>query len=418
MQTYLGSWLDAIRLDPAPIQEESPVGGPRVAHAVRIVHDGLMKANGTRCVPSAGAVHPYDVLVLSEDVLFRVDLTRRECFRLPVVPTALTRQLGTDADHVILLTRPWLSMRKYGPRGYLYTQLDAGHAATNLLGVAMGRGTAELRLRAPRAAVRGLLEDLLPFREVHSVLSIAPGRSQDVLPVRGHRAESRGELESYCWSLVPPSDDDDVAGPVTTDEIVRTYLPDDLCIRPDEWLNLARDRLSCKEFSTRPAPRSALIDVLGALRTALPTDQPAPDGGLRLTVALAPGAAADALRRAFPGGDVRVAGELGDPDLVTRLCMGQRHLGPSQALVLFHTRPSNLRDSLFRAAAAAQLIYLGAARSGLAVTAVGGFAGAELGRLAGIGYEEEVVYVVALGTDAGGGQKLDRLQVAHAHAES
>ena len=49
-----------------------------------------------------------------------------------------------DACHLLVVLRPWSSMRRYGPPGYLYALVDAAHAATNLWGVA--RGDAVLRL--------------------------------------------------------------------------------------------------------------------------------------------------------------------------------------------------------------------------------------------------------------------------------
>jgi hypothetical protein len=56
---------------------------------------------------------------------------------------AIDQESGiSNADHILLIIRPWLSMRKYGSRGYLYNHLDAGHAAVNLLG---GRTGIQLR---------------------------------------------------------------------------------------------------------------------------------------------------------------------------------------------------------------------------------------------------------------------------------
>lgn len=121
------------------------------------------KSGGPRAVPSAGALYPYEFRVLTEEAdgpaVFHVDPVRRLVFRVDGGCSADRRcepaGLRTPAPGgalVFVVGRPWLSMRKYGDRGYRYAQFDAAHVATNLLGVA-GPG-AELRLRFGRTARR------------------------------------------------------------------------------------------------------------------------------------------------------------------------------------------------------------------------------------------------------------------------
>lgn len=91
---------------------------------------GLVGTGGRRHVPSAGACYPYEVVVSSMDgrAVGRLDLVRRTV-------TAKAEDLhALEADrlrwHVI--GRPWLSMRRYARRGYLYHLIDVGHALFNL----------------------------------------------------------------------------------------------------------------------------------------------------------------------------------------------------------------------------------------------------------------------------------------------
>jgi hypothetical protein len=452
-RSFSDTWLDMLALRAAPEYRAMPLRSPRVAHAVRIVEDALTKpGSGTgRCVPSAGALFPYDVLILSEDhraedhrgpSLYRMDLDRRRCVRLPVPRTAiepvlrgLRERASGPADHLLLLSRPWLSMRKYGPRGYLYTHLDAGHAATNLLGTALGRGPATLRLRLPRQRIRDMVDGVLPFREAHSAVSVAPGVhpiAESPLSVLHQPAPSdtdwHGNLERFCWSLIPRElrDDGEPAGSVVRAPLLRAGALPGPGIGPGEWPCLAHRRSSCTRFAPGSLSSDVLIEALSGLAVELPTDLPLAGNGLRVTVAMAPGRTADACRAVLPGGDVRlvVSQRIGDPATISRLCMGQRHLGDAQVLVLLHIArrlvlagPQALREGLFRAAAAVQLIYLGATRAGVAVTAVGGFDAAALAGLAGIPRGEDVIYLVALGVAGDGARKLDRLDVANAHGE-
>ncbi len=448
-------WLRMIALEPAPQEHMVPLRDARLVRVLGLVEDALRRTGdgSRRSVPSAGALYPYDVVVVGgsgrRPQVLRPDLTRGICAALPLsgaaaadLRAALDEDGGIDgADHVVLLARPWLSMRKYGPRGHLYTQLDAGHAATSLLGTALGQGPAVLRLRVPRRRISACLDPFLPYREVHSVVSVEAARKDDqvrettVNLTSLPRRDVAESMERFCWSQIPEAlrDGGDRALPVTSAPVV---VVDDAPgglrrIGRHEWRLLTRLRQSCKRFDQQEQPADGVAAALEVITTALPTDLPdvtGGDGGVRVSVLTGPGPIADACRRRLPGGDIRLAvsDAANDPAVVTRLCLGQRHIGWAKALVMFHLRterllragrPQDVRDALFRASAAAHLIYLGAARNGVAVTAVGGFDTRALRSVAGIGDGEEAVYLMALGVEAGTGGKLDRLAVAHAHGE-
>ncbi|HET6210079.1 MAG TPA: hypothetical protein VFD94_06835, partial [Jatrophihabitans sp.] len=165
------TWLAMTSLRSAEPAGSQPVLSPDLAVAVDILSEAVHRPgpSGARRVPSAGAIFPYETLALcrtpavddsdSEWQLFRIEGALGSCTRVPAARPWLHRLAGAlpggpgfDGCYLLVLTRPWLSIRKYGPRGYLYTQLDAAHAAVNILGVALSTGLAVLHTRLPAAA--------------------------------------------------------------------------------------------------------------------------------------------------------------------------------------------------------------------------------------------------------------------------
>ncbi|WP_033256874.1 hypothetical protein [Kitasatospora phosalacinea] len=436
--------LTAIPAHPELAADTAP--GPSLAAALHVVDDGILaKGPGSvRSVPSAGAIFPYDVLVLDRSgpgpaVLYRLNLDRRLCVRTAAgapLAEALAGTTGSDRSVLVLLAvRPWLSIRKYGPRGYLYAQIDAGHAATNLLGTALDRGTARLRLALPRRRLAEALADHLPWREVHSVLELDAPRTPAAAPPDGwsylHQEqpaplESAGYLESVCWARIPRLLAD---GPdhhrLTTRTVVESgpLLPAAAGIEPGEWTGLSRRRRSSKRFGRQPLDPAVLLDCVGALMTALPCDLTG--SGFGVTVLTPPG------RITAPGDNPPGAPDfvgtafVTDTAAIARACTGQSHLAGADAFVLLHadrastlgTGPDPLREAVFRSAAAAHLLYLGAARNAVGVTGVGGFDAAQWLAAAGLDHTRELLYVVALGNDRDDARKLDRAEIAYAQGE-
>ncbi|MET0136718.1 MAG: nitroreductase family protein [Kibdelosporangium sp.] len=438
------TWFRLFDLKPEVPLDRDRWHAPALDHAVDVVERALLRDDSAtgRAVPSAGAIFPYEVLVLVPDTggaaLFRLDLLRRNRVRLPVaadvagrVATELQAHAPDSGSHVLLLARPWLSMRKYGPRGYLYTLLDTGHAATALLGEG-----ARLRLGVPRDLLGSALATILPHRDVHAVISLGrPGRPTSEgrwsgLVQRRTGATQPDELEQHCWSTIPEwlvAGTTQVRGIGAAPVVQLRCAPRDGVVKADEWAALTRSRQSCKNFEPGGLSREAVYRTLLALATPLPTDLPA-GKAFRLTFMAAPGRVAQACRAAVDvlDADLAVSRQLSDRDTVVAACNGQQHLACAQLFVLCRIRrsalpadnePQGLRDALFRAAAAAHLVYLGAARSGMAVTAVGGFDADRWRELAGLSDDEEIVYVVALGFDGTATRKHDRAELAHAHGE-
>lgn len=368
------------------------------------------RTGGTRAVPSAGAVHPYECHVITAEAVFETDAVRRRVFRTAVTDPAALAAAGVPmpADGgavVVVVTRPWLSMRKYGDRGYLYTQLDTAHLAVNLLGLAsQSPGNAELRLRVRREPLAGLLGIADRCREIHSVLRMGPAspsvRSAPGWTVyeAGGGAERPSWLERLCWESLgqvaagdapesrvplelpdgggplavtepsggaeppdgagpldvaePPDKAEplDVAGPPlrATAVVRKPFLPAGARLPVDaswslgpKWRGLSAGRRSSERFAAGAISGAALGRTLAATRTALACDLPA-ETVLRLTlVARSVSGLAPGTYRLTGDGDDRAGLPLTDQDLV-RACMHQDHLGSAAAAVLFHIRRDDL----------------------------------------------------------------------------
>ena len=104
--------------------------------------DGAWELVRWRTVPSAGALYPCEVIVsVVGEGNYLWDLDRGRLVACGMAP--LTRDDLAAAGIVtapgqrleallILVARPWLSMKKYHRRGYPYCHLDVGHVAANL----------------------------------------------------------------------------------------------------------------------------------------------------------------------------------------------------------------------------------------------------------------------------------------------
>ncbi len=424
----------------------TPTAG--LSSALAVLDLGMIGSDpGRRAVPSAGANYPYECYVVARNEagtagLYRVDSGRRIC-QLARSGTEVTDALcetgltvPDDGAIIVVSTRPWLSMRKYGDRGYLYTQVDAAHLAVNLA-LAAGCLGGSSALRPRPSGLNRLIEAYGACSEVHSAVSITTtaGRAEPSgWVVRDGRAGEEGGpasrqphwLERACWESLgvdedPPQD----AGRSAT-------APPPLAGR--DALTAAEPRVSDTTLRER---RSATGFVPGAI-SAQALYAMLESAGAMLDVVLAertdlamtllvrnvpefdPGRSCPAGIRALE------ATKLSRQDVECAF-MSQAHLADSSAILLFHAPTallnrgddsSDLRSVLFRAGAFGQLMYLSATEHRLAITGVGGFDSSRWKRLADLPDDHDVVYTVALGVEAPAAPKLDKLQAAYAQNEA
>lgn len=459
-------WEEMTSLDPpAPLVVER-IDSKDLSVAREIVEEAIFAVGpgGRRMVPSAGAIFPYTILVLCryEAVqdqdgrvnaeaanwgLFRLGANGSVVTRVPVPAAAATTlseiiplSAGSDQSYVLTLTRPWLSMRKYGPRGYLYSQVDAAHAAVNILGLALQTIDAALHVDPSDLAARCILADHLPFHELHSVLvlrnrSDRRGPFQFDVEVENASAKKAPafNFEAQAWSgLVDPLEATAVwaQAPGPEPVIATRKLERSQGTLIHDWPELSQRRKSAKAFSTRKLTVAALDGVLESIGTPLPTNlSTRGQGSVDLTVVMShnnsfSAAEEEALARRF---NVRRMESPEHAEGVVKACMGQKHVAHAQVFLVLHSRRTDvipsaethcIRRVLFRAGAAAQLAYLGAARHGIGVFTVGGFDARAWRTYAQIGPDDEVLCLLALGSDAAEqNPRADREEKATAHGE-
>jgi SagB-type dehydrogenase family enzyme len=113
-----------------------------------------------RTVPSAGALYPLEIYVATQAVMglgvglyhynvgeHTLELMHRDAAWSRLREVLLTHEACASASALVILTAVFArSQKKYGPRGYRYVLLEAGHAAQNLCLTATERGLGALCL--------------------------------------------------------------------------------------------------------------------------------------------------------------------------------------------------------------------------------------------------------------------------------
>ncbi len=108
---------------------------------------GITGAGGFRTAPSAGALYPLEVYLVSEKIddlaagIYRYNPSRHELireaggdFRQQLCRAALSQSAVCDAPVSFVITGVMeRTTAKYGKRGIQYVFMEAGHAAQNLL---------------------------------------------------------------------------------------------------------------------------------------------------------------------------------------------------------------------------------------------------------------------------------------------
>jgi len=431
---------------------------------------GTWSQSTRRTCPSAGALYPVDIIVAiaahhpdGGNYLYSLDdgLVPYDSQPFEVLDFARLGLEGSPPQAIeaviVLLARPWISMAKYGLRGYIYCHLDAGHAASNLgmYARALGADT-RTHLRFSRTAVTDGLNLAGSCREPLIVLSLLREGQLGDSPRTDGASNATGKIHSvrFAAQLEPPSVEEqanwsrfneitsyDIGSPAViaeqtaissaVDERLSSapiFLPE-----PTRFPNTVSEvraaimrRRSAKGFEDASFGVGHLSSLLANLTTDLPSDCRIETVGLRLTLlaraiqGLEAGAyACDLRRRAL----LRHGATTQQHDFHAA-CMGQSLARTAAALVLFHVPISSLfakcgtvalAESHFQAAQLAQQMYVTAARIGLGITCIGGFDEVRLAALANLPAREEIIYVVALGVANDRVAKEDRLEIAFSH---
>ena len=117
---------------------------------------GITVAWGGRTAPSAGALYPLELYVLTSAAYrryrpegHRVELLAAEDLRAEAAAAALHQPAVGSAAMAIVITAVYArTTEKYGSRGHRYVELEAGHAAQNLLLEAVALGLAAVPIGA------------------------------------------------------------------------------------------------------------------------------------------------------------------------------------------------------------------------------------------------------------------------------
>lgn len=416
-----------------------------------------------RTTPSAGALYPFEVIasIVGEgSYLWQVESGRLLPCGLPALTPHDLAEIGlrlTPGHRVeallLVVVRPWLSMKKYHVRGYAYCHLDVGHVATNLAMYSRALGYAPtLHLRFSRLCLSGALGLDGLCREPLAVLSFASAApaapharsmSMSIEDAGGPQhatLERPAAVEMDTWEslrgiLSFDSQIEAAATPASSLLLTEPPHAEDDRLRPladgmaspstaAECRSAILARRSAKGFLDRPLNLAQIGRVLGALRAAgLQADCSLADSsllGVRLVARNVEGLAGVLAYAPRRHALYQIDTQVGD---LQRACMQQGIAGKAAALLLFHAPAGSLLNGysafaelLFHAAQLGQRLHLAVARlDGIGMTCIGGFDGERCAELARLGPGDEAVYVVLLGVPDESAVKHDRLRVAFSH---
>ena len=128
---------------------------------------GVSASWGGRTAPSAGALYPLEVYVVTAEGLYHylpegheMEVLAHGNRRPSLAVAALGQSAVAEAPAVVVITAVYgRTSQKYGDRGARYVQLEAGHAAQNVLleAVSLGLGAVPIGAFAD-SAVKGVLD--------------------------------------------------------------------------------------------------------------------------------------------------------------------------------------------------------------------------------------------------------------------
>jgi SagB-type dehydrogenase family enzyme len=159
---------------------EAPLTDQQVS-ALLWAAQGVTSASGGRTAPSAGALYPLEVYVVTDGTVLHYlpDGHRAESRESATVRAGVADAVGQEAARaapavVVIAAVPARVEPKYGGRAERYLLLEAGHAAQNLLlaATALGLGAVPIGAFGDEALARAL--DLPPGEETVYAIPVGP----------------------------------------------------------------------------------------------------------------------------------------------------------------------------------------------------------------------------------------------------
>ncbi len=143
---------------------------------------GITGTDGKRAAPSAGALYPLELYVMTASELMhylpdghRVELRRQPDLRPQLQAAAFGQTtVGAAPDIIIVAANPAKTRAKYGAEAERFVYLEAGHAAENILLEATARDLAALPVGSFDAARVAALLALPPDETVLYLLPVGP----------------------------------------------------------------------------------------------------------------------------------------------------------------------------------------------------------------------------------------------------
>jgi SagB-type dehydrogenase family enzyme len=148
---------------------------------------GVTSGDGLRTAPSAGALYPLELYVANSTGLYEYDAVQHRLvhhddrdIRRTLAKASWDQRSLFEAPVIFVITAVYpRTVKKYGrARGERYVQIEAGHAAQNLL------------LQAESLGLGGVPIGAFDDDQVSRVLRISPGESPLYLIPVGHPRES------------------------------------------------------------------------------------------------------------------------------------------------------------------------------------------------------------------------------------
>ena len=372
----------------------------RIGQAARTLDFALGRRSGgeQRMSPSAGACYPYELFIwpAGETSLGMVDLVRRR-----IVSSDPQHGWRDSQTEFALVGRPWLSVRKYGRRGYLYHLLDSGHALVNL-------GLVAEPLSAEPEYVPALARSGRLLRHVDDFggAVLGTGRLSDA--IRGSGQERTG------WT-VQVSDAASQPRPSDLERLTRGIFPPamepvqaSVDANPEE-LAVLRGAIARRRSATTLGPEvdSSTVRLLVERASRL--------WGKTLARMNLPEPEVTILSR-----DPSVGGELPRRDRLEAALLAQAHVADAHSFLVVRAEipdkgsvvTPRAQRWLVASGAIGELLYLTAADLGLGITGLGGFDAAIWNELCGT--TDDVLYLLAVGREDAG-EKFDRMSSGGAH---